>query len=164
MRWDRDVAEPSRLGGLEVYWHVYRCNEIKPELRGNLRYLLEIPLTLGVPVLRHLVEPCGLGFLVSPRQGLTYFLHGQHHGILYDGVGQAAVQQVIQSGPGLEQADRRFAFYNRQLVCHSRNFFLLDPERGFDTLPEPTIRLLCGQNAIFGKICTRRGGVAQAWS
>ncbi|HWX21662.1 MAG TPA: hypothetical protein VN578_17295 [Candidatus Binatia bacterium] len=137
---------------LDFYWHIYRRDQIKPELRGNLVYLLQIPATLGTPVVRHVFDPRGVDFPASPgRRFAAGLVKNQHHGILYDGVSKAAVCDLRLEDPKLSKADPRFAFYNREVVCKSRDFFLIDPVAGLETMPDHTVRLLCGQNAILEK-------------
>jgi hypothetical protein len=140
---------------LNVYWHIYRRHQIKPEFRGNLVYLLEIPPLLGAPVIRHVFDPRAVDFPVSPRHRFTVLVKDRHHGIIYDGVSKLAISEFRAHDPKINRADPRFALYNRQIVCQSREFFLTDPEEGFDHLPEHTLRLLCGQNVLLSKLYAR---------
>lgn len=130
---------------LDVYWHIYRKEQIKPELRGPLFYLLEIPIAPGFPVLRHVFDPVGRDFPKSPRQKLRALLPGRRHGIFYEGVSKAAVYDVTLLDPKILKEDRHFLIYNRILVCNSRQFFLLEPNQGLEGLPPHTARLLSGK-------------------
>ncbi len=186
---------------LDVYWHIYPRDQIKPELRGNLIYLLEIPALPGAPVVRQIVDPRGLDFpkrvsencqqnvgadvrrRISGHERLVFRLltwgptsfqtradhprfpapplwSAAHHAILYQGVSKAAADDRMLLDPSIQRADPRFAFYNRDLICNSRQFFLVDPQYGFETMPEHTVRLLCGQTVILDKLLPQRKYVA----
>jgi hypothetical protein len=135
---------------LDVYWHIYRRDQIKPGLRGELIYFLEIPAFPGALVARQILDPSGLDFPAQP------FLSATHHGILYQGVSKSAADDLMLLDPSVQRADPRFVFYNRDLVCNSRKFFLIDPEHGFQTMPEHTVRLLCGQTVLLEKLLPQR--------
>jgi hypothetical protein len=133
---------------LDIFWHVYRRNQIKPGLCGDLVYFLDIPSLPGVPVIRRVIELRGTGFPQKARFPRSPSLNGTHHGILFEGVNQAAADQLMLAGPKIHKADPRFAFYNRDVICNAREFFLINPESGFEGMSEQTVRLLQGQNVV----------------
>jgi len=125
-----------------VYWHVYPREQIKPELRGDLLCMIEVPWTPGSPVVRDIVDPTGRDF---PNQAVSRFpalMRADHHGILYAGVSKTAVNDLMLTDPQLLPIDSAYSFYNRQIVSNARNFFLLDPNRGFKTMPQHMVQLL----------------------
>jgi len=132
----------------EVWWHVYRKVQIRPELRGRLSYVLDIPRTPGSPVIRHIFDPSGKDFPRCTIVRVRKLLETPHHGIVYLGVSKEAVYDVILSDPAIHRRDSDFILYNRDLVCNARKFFLCRPEQGFHAVPEQTLRLLCGYLGI----------------
>jgi hypothetical protein len=147
------------MRALDVFWHVYRRDQIKPELRGNLVYFLEIPALPGAPVMRHVIDPRGMDFPDSSRFARLPGLSGNHHGILFESVTKAAAYDLMLLDPRIQKADPRFAFYNRDIICNAREFFLIDPEGGFEGMPERTVRLLQGQNVLLERLRRVREGV-----
>jgi hypothetical protein len=129
---------------MNVYWHVYRRHQIKPELRGPLVYLLEVARQPGLPVLRHVFDPTGRDFPNGTRQAGS-LLRRLPHGILYRGINKEAVYEVLLRDPPITLDDPQFAEYNRRIICNSREFFLVEP--WFDSLgvERETERLLCGE-------------------
>jgi hypothetical protein len=125
-----------------VYWHLYPRDQIKPTLRGNLICVLEVPWAPGSPVVRDVIDSIGRDF--PPRSVVRFpaLMHPDHHGILYVGVNKTAVYDLMLIDPQLLPIDSTYSFYNRQIVSNARNFFLLDPNRGFKTMPQHLIQLL----------------------
>jgi hypothetical protein len=134
----------------DVYWHIYRRGEIKPELRGRMIYVLEIPRVTGCPVLRHVFDPLGHYFPCDSRERISALMTGSRNGIIYNGISKAAAYDVMLTDPRILKLDTRFVLYNHEIVCNSRKFFLVQPEHGFDTMPEHTARLLCGHTFTVG--------------
>ncbi len=130
---------------MDVYWHIYSRDQIKPELRGRLIYLLEIPATPGSPVMRHVFDPAGREFPANSRQRVMALLSNLRHGIVYDGVSKHSVYDVLLCDPKIRREDPQFYAYNRGIISNSRTFFLTDPERGLQKLPQTTARLLRGE-------------------
>jgi hypothetical protein len=129
----------------DVYWHIYRREEIKPDLQGRLVYVLEIPRTPGCPVLRHVFDPLGRDFPANSRRRILSLVANQRHGLIYDGISKAAAFDVMLTDPRIMKADSQFLHYNHQIICNSRKFFLTAPERGLDWVPKRTAQLLCGR-------------------
>jgi hypothetical protein len=127
---------------LHVYWHIYPEAQIKPELRGNLIYVLEVPPIPGFSVLRWVFDPSGVDF---PRFKMASLLPGGYHGIIFEGVNKDATEEIMASDPEILMSDREFLCYNRIVVTNSRNFFLIAPERGAETLSKPAACLLSGK-------------------
>jgi len=129
----------------DVYWHIYRRDGIKPELQGRLVYVLEIPRTPGCPVLRHVFDPFGRDFPADWHPRILSLVTNQRHGLIYDGVSKAAAYDVMLTDPRILKGDSQFLLYNHQIICNSRNFFLNEPERGFESMPKRTAQLLFGR-------------------
>ena len=126
----------------DIYWHIYGRDQIKPALRGNLVYVMEIPRDTIGPVLRHVFDPSGLEFPAGKTQ-LMRLLKRLPHGIIYQGVNKAAVYDVLLSDPRIRRHDIHLHEYNRALVRNSRHFFLVDPEHPFEEMPAATAHMLC---------------------
>ena len=122
-------------------WHIYPQEQIRPELGGNLAFVLEVPWSPNSPVLRNIFDPTGTEF---PRASfrLLNLERQDHHGILYAGVNRAAVCDLMLSDPQLLNEAPDYALYNRQIVANARNFFLLDPNLGFKSMPQHMAHLL----------------------
>ncbi len=73
----------------DVYWHIYRREQIKPALRGNLVLVLEIPGEAGAPVLRHVVDRFGRDFPEAEKT-VNELLSRLTHGVVFCGVNKAA--------------------------------------------------------------------------
>ena len=128
----------------DVYWHIYRRDEIKPELQGRMIYVLEIPRLPGCPVLRHVFDPLGRDFPDDSNERIWSLMSTLRHGIIYNGISKEAAYDVMLTDPKILKEDSRFLLYNHEIVCNSRKFFLAEPERGFDVLPTHTAQLLGG--------------------
>jgi hypothetical protein len=120
----------------DVYWRIYRPDRIKPQLRGNLIFVLEIPAEPSSPVVRHIFDPSGMDFPAQPRRGITRLLAQQRHGIVFDGVSKAAVDELMLSNPEMRKSNSQLELFHRDLVGNSRRFFLTNPEPDFDVPPE----------------------------
>ena len=129
---------------MSVYWHIYRRHQIRPELRGHLLYLLEVPRQRGLPVLRHVFDPTGCDFPIGTRQA-NALLRRLPHGILYRGVNKEAIYEILLRDPPITLGDASFGDYNRQLICNSREFFLVDPWFSRLGVSVETERLLSGE-------------------
>jgi len=130
----------------DVYWHIYRLNEIRPELQGRMIYVLEIPRVPGCPVLRHVFDPLGRDFPPDSGHRISALMSGSRHGIIYDGVNKGAAYDVMLTDPRILKGDSRFLLYNHEIVCNSRKFFLIEPDHGFKAMPKYTAQLLCGHS------------------
>jgi len=128
------------MSSSHVYWHIYPQDQIKSELRGNLVLVLEVPWAAGSPVIRRIVDPTGLDF---PCTGaFCGVLRTDHHGIMYVGVNKSAAYDLMLADPPMLLADTSYALYNRDIIRNARNFFLIDPNRGFKAMPQHMIQLL----------------------
>ena len=129
----------------DVYWHIYRRDEIKPELQGRMVYVLEIPRTPGCPVLRHVFDPLGRDFPADWHPRILSLVTNLRHGLIYDGIDKAAAYDVMLTDPRILKGDSQFLLYNQEIICNSRKFFLSEPERGLESVPKHTAQLLCGR-------------------
>ncbi len=130
---------------MDVYWHIYSRDQIKPELRGRLIYLLEVPSAPGSPVLRHVFDPAGREFPANSHQRVMALLANLRHGIVFDGVSKHSVYDVLLFDPKIRREDPFFHQYNRGIISNSRTFFLQEPQRGMRGVPAATARLLNGE-------------------
>jgi len=128
----------------DVYWHRYPREEIKPEIRGNLVYVLEVPRRGGAPVARHIFDKTGKSFPHASRL-MKALLSSPNNAIIFDGISKGSVYDALLCDPAIDKRDKAFVNYNRTLICSTRRFFLSRPGAGFDTLPITAVRLLCGE-------------------
>ena len=136
----------------DVYWHIYRRDQIKPEFRGYLICVLEVPPVTGLPVLRNILDPTGQDFPIAGREPLAALLERRHHAIVFEGVCKPAVFDLITLDPLIREERPQFLSYNRELVGNARQFLLADPDRGLPGMPARTARLLRGD--IPGRECS----------
>lgn len=125
-----------------LYWHIYPRDQIRAKLRGNLVFILEIPWASGCPVLRNIFDPTGQDFPRTIPIRFPEFMRAEHHGVLYSGVNKAAVCDLMLSDPPMIKEDADYAVYNREIVANARNFFLIDPNLGFKSMPQYMAQLL----------------------
>jgi hypothetical protein len=125
-----------------VYFHIYPQNQMKPALRGHLILVLGVPWGLRSPVVRDILDPAGNDFVGQPIMRLPALIRPDHHGIVYIGVNESAICDMMLGDPQMLPEDANYAVYNRQIVSNTRNFFLLDPNRGFKTMPQHLVQLL----------------------
>jgi len=124
------------------FWQIFCGENIKPDVRGELLYLLEIPGTLGVPVLRNAFDPAGTQYPANSYDRLQALLELGHHGIMFDGVSKAAVEALLDWEPPMTREDDQFMVYNRRLVWSSMNLLLCDPVDALEQIPDPIVRML----------------------
>jgi len=129
---------------MNVYWHIYRRHQIKPERRGHLVYLLEVAKQPGLPVLRHVFDPTGRDFPLGTRQAAT-LLRRLPHGIVYRGINKEAVYEILLRDPPITLDDPHFTEYNRRIISNSREFFLVEPWFNRLGVTPQTERLLSGE-------------------
>ena len=129
---------------LDVYWHLYRKDQIKPEFQGWLICVLEMPPVPGLPVLRNILDPNGRDFPIAGREALASLWEGRHHGVIFEGVCKSAIFDLVSQDPVIQEECPRFARYNREIVQNARQFLLADPERGLKSMPAGNARLLRG--------------------
>jgi hypothetical protein len=146
----------------DVYWHIYRLDEIKPELQGRMIYVLEIPRVPGCPVLRHVFDPLGRDFPADSQKRIAGLMSSLRHGIIYHGVSKAAAYDVMLTDPRILKGDKRFLLYNHEIICNSRTFFLTQPNRGFERMPKFTAQLLCGHPLSAGHVRLQPGSLLSA--
>ena len=125
-----------------TFWQIFCGENIKPAVQGGLVFLLEIPGTPGIPVLRNVFDPLGIQYPANSYERLQALLEMGHHGILFEGVSKAAVEAIMDWEPGLTTEDTSFAVYNRRLVWSSLNLLLCDPFDALEQIPEPVVRML----------------------
>lgn len=132
----------------DVYWHIYHREQIKPEWRGRLVYVLEVPPVAGVPIIRDIFDPTGADFPSNTRSRISAVLEGQNHGIVYAGVNKGAVYNIMKQDPLILAEDSDFARYNRELVTNSRHFFLINPHLGLNLMAGTTLCLVTGSSMV----------------
>jgi hypothetical protein len=125
-----------------TFWQIFGGDYLKPKLRGDLVYLLEVPGTAGIPVLRNVFDPSGVDFPANSYERLQALLEVGHHGILFEGVSRAAVDALMDWEPPISQNDTEFLVYNRRLIWSSMNLLLAHPYDALEHLPEPLVKLL----------------------
>jgi hypothetical protein len=135
----------------DVYWRIYRPDRIKPHLRGNLIFVLEIPANPNGSVLRHIFDPSGMDFPAQPRRGITRLLAQQRQGIVFDGVSKAAIEELMKSNPEAPKSNSPSNLSRHDLVGNSRSFFLTNPEPDFEVSPEVAEHLSGTANPTRGR-------------
>jgi hypothetical protein len=125
-----------------TFWQIFCGENIKPDVQGELLYLLEIPGTTGVPVLRNAFDPAGAEYPSNSYDRLQALLELGHHGIMFDGVSKAAVEALMDWEPPMTREDEQFMVYNRRLVWSSMNLLLCDPFDALEQIPAPVVRML----------------------
>ncbi len=127
-----------------VFWHIYGRDQIKPPLQGDLVYVIEVPCRIGSPVIRHVFDPTGRHFSTDYPHRIRTAFRRRNHGIVYQGVSKAAAYGVLLVESGIATDDQRFIRYNQEVISNSRLYFLVKPEIGMQSMPEPVGQLLCG--------------------
>ena len=124
------------------YWHIYPQTQIKHGLHGGLVCVLEVPWRASKPVVRCVLDPAGLDF--PGQKALTFpsLLSPDHHGVMYVGVSKTAVCDLMLTDPPMMADQPDYTLYNRQIISRARNFFLVDPNRGFKAMPQHMVQLL----------------------
>jgi hypothetical protein len=125
-----------------LYWHIYPQKQIRAELRGNLFLVLEVPWAARTPVLRNMFDPDGRDFPRINSGTFLSFIQSEHHGILYAGVNKPAVCNLMLADPQMPNRDADYALYNHEIVRRARNYFLVDPNLGFKSMPDHMTQLL----------------------
>ena len=125
-----------------TFWQIFSGENIKPDIRGDLVYLLEIPGAPGIPVLRNVFDPTGIEYPSNSYDRLQALLEMGHHGILFEGVSKAAIEALMDWEPPITREDAQFVVYNRRLAWSSMNLLLCDPLDALELLPEPVVRML----------------------
>lgn len=129
---------------LDVYWHLYRRDQLKPAFRGHLLCVLEVPPVAGVAVLRNILDPTGRDFPLAGRAALAALWERRHHGIIFEGVCKSAVYELVSLDPVIQEECPRFTSYNREIVRNARQFLLAETDHGLQGMPVCTARLLRG--------------------
>lgn len=125
-----------------TFWQIFCGENIKPNVQGDLIYLLEIPGMPGIPALRNVFDPAGIAYPANSYDRLQALLQLGHHGVLFEGVGKAAVQALMEWEPPITADDPQFVTYNRRLVWSSMSMLLCDPLDALEQLPGPLIEML----------------------
>jgi hypothetical protein len=112
----------------QLHWHIFTREQIRPEHRGNLVYILELSATGCAPALRDIFDPSGIYFPDAAQPRLRALIESGYHGIIYSGLNKTAVYDVMAEDPPILQHDTTFAIYNSELIQHARKFFLSHPE------------------------------------
>ena len=128
----------------DVYWHIYRRDQIKPKFRGYLICVLEVPPATGLPVLRNILDPTGRDFPIAGPGALAALREFRHHAVVFEGVCKSAVYDLVAQDPVIREERPQFISYNREIVRNARQFLLADPDRSLKGMPEGTARLLRG--------------------
>jgi len=125
-----------------TFWQIFGGENLKPSVQGDLVYLLEIPGTPGIPVLRNVFDPTGIHYPSNSYERLQALLEMGHHGILFEGVNKVTVEDLMDWEPAVTPEDTQFAVYNRRLVWSSLNLLLCDPVDALEQIPDPVVRML----------------------
>ena len=131
-----------RMRSPHLYWHIYPQQQIRAELRGNLLLVLEVPWAAWTPVLRNIFDPAGRDFPRIDSETFLSFMQSEHHGILYAGLSKPAVYDLMLADPPMPNRDADYALYNHEIVARARNYFLVDPNLGFKSMPDHMTQLL----------------------
>jgi hypothetical protein len=132
------------MKSLDVYWHVYRRDQIKPEFQGYLICVLEVPSVSGFPVLRNILDPNGRDFPIAGREVLAALWGRRHHGVIFEGVCKSAIFELVALDPMIRVEQPQFASYNRKIILNARQFLLTDPDHSLEAMPGHNSRLLLG--------------------
>lgn len=124
------------------YWHLYPQIQIKRGLRGGLICVLEVPWSSRTPVVRRVFDPAGSEFPGQKTLSFPALLSPDHHGIMYIGVNKTSVCDLMLNDPPMPADQPDYTIYNRQIISRARNFFLVDPNRGFKAMPQHMVQLL----------------------
>lgn len=125
-----------------LYWHIYSQRQIRHELRGHLLLVLEVPWIGMTPVVRNILDPQSRDFRLTGTGAFLSFMQREHHGILYAGVNKPAVCELMLADPSMPQGGGDYALYNHEIIARARNYFLLDPNLGFKSMPDHMAQLL----------------------
>lgn len=125
-----------------TFWQIFCGENLKPDVQGDLIYLLEIPGISGVPVLRNVFDPDGIQYPANSYERLQALIEMGHHGILFEGINKVTVDALMDWEPSVTAEDTQFAIYNRRLVWSSLNLLLCDPFDALEQIPEPIVRML----------------------
>jgi hypothetical protein len=128
----------------DIYWHVYRREQIKASVRGSLICLVEIPRLAGEPVVRHVFDPRGIRYPKGNRH-LKEILRRRAHGLGFHGISEDAVFDLLLTDPPILKQDTNLFAYNRGVIGNTRRSFLLDPDWDCPALPPFAARLLAGK-------------------
>jgi len=110
-----------------LHWSIYGPDQVRPALRGNLVYLLEVAATGRAPILRDIFDPSGREFPNNAPARIRALIQSGYHGVVYQGVSKAAVFDVMEHDPRILADDTTFERYNRELLENARRFFLQNP-------------------------------------
>ena len=141
-RASRTHASLPMMRPAHIYWHIYPEEQIRPEFRGRLTLVLEVPWVPGSPVVRNIFDATGRDFPRTNAPTFSALLSTKHHGILYAGINKNAVYDLMLSDPPINQKDVDYVSYNREIVANARNLFLRDPNLGFKAMPQHMAQLL----------------------
>lgn len=119
----------TAIGKTDVYWHIYRPEQVRAARRGRLVYVLEVPTVSGPPVMRSIFDLQGelypgnldarLGAVLGDRR---------EHGLIFAGVSPAALEQLVSLDPGITAEDPLFFNYNWAVVRNALDFLLRPSE------------------------------------
>lgn len=133
MRASQSTSKSGRKAALTLFvnahLHCYPQDQIKPKLRGDLVYALEVPQEPDAPIIRHIFGTNATNFPVLPVHGLLGLAREIGDAVVFLGVSKSAVYGVIEFDPPIRNRSADFAEYNRELVCASQKFFLTRASR-----------------------------------
>jgi hypothetical protein len=112
------------MNSTDMYWQVYRQDKIRPELRGDLIYVIEVPAAPGEPAIRHVWDLTARHFPAEPRQKLAEIISRGHSGVVYQGVSAPPACEAIDCDPSIDPVARSCVSYNREILAASKQFFL----------------------------------------
>jgi hypothetical protein len=119
-----------------VYRRICRQPEIRPEVRGDLLLLLELPFGPALPIIREIYDPFGRRLPRRSRDQVHRRLQRIPAGIFFDGVAAEAVWELILWDPPLGSTDAALANYNAQMLLNACHAFLIDPRAALSGCPK----------------------------
>ena len=114
---------------VDIHWHIYSRDQIRPEYRGRLIYVLELAACVHAPILQEVFDPDGREFPAPTRERFSALIEAGYHTVVYAGLNKPAVDELMAQNPELLCADLDFRHFNRHLLLAARYSLLLDPVR-----------------------------------
>ena len=113
------------IGKTDVYWHVYRPDQIRSRHRGKLIYVLEIPTVSGPPIMRSIFDLTGKLYPANLSARLAaLFVDRRDHGIVFAGVNKTTIDHLITLDPEITADDPLFFNYNWALIRNATDNLL----------------------------------------
>lgn len=122
----------------DVYWHIYQPEQIRSARRGQLIYVLEIPTVPGPPVMRSIFDPAGERYPANLQDRLgALFADRRDHGLVFTGVNEKAVDDLLSLDPDITADDPLFFNYNWAVIRNTLDHLLLSEADPFPEILRP---------------------------